>query len=63
MQTVRSKLIHHGASVKFVGKICTLRLNASFRYKTEVDGIYDNLKQEVEVMKVAEHKALYKYRK
>jgi hypothetical protein len=63
MQTVRSKLIHHGASIKFVGKICPLRLNSSYRYQTEVEGIYDGLKQEVQVMKVAEHKALYKYRK
>lgn len=63
MQTVRSKLIHHGASVTFVGKICTLRLNASYHYKTEVEGIYDGLKREVEVLKVAEHKALYIYQK
>ena len=63
MQTARHKLIHHGASVKFVGNVCTLRLNASYRYKTEVTGIYDSLKREVEVQKVAEHRALYTYRK
>ena len=63
MLSLRDKLIHHGASVKFVGKICTLRLNASYRYITEVEGIYQNLKRDVEIQKVAEHKALYRYRK
>ena len=61
METLRSQLIHHGASLSFKQQICTLRLNASYRYKTEVEGIYENLKQEVEVQKVAEHRALYKY--
>ncbi len=63
MQTVRGKLIQHGASVKFIGNICTLRLNASYRYRTEVEGIYHNLRQEVEILKVSEHQALYEYRK
>ena len=62
METLRDKLIHHGASVEFIDKICSLRLNASYRYKTEVSGIYENLKREVEVVKVAEHRALYQYR-
>ena len=63
MQTLRDKLIHHGASLSFVGKICSLRLNASYRYKTEVEGIYQLLKQAVKIQKVAEHKALYVYKK
>ena len=63
MGTLRDKLIHHGASVRFIAGVCNLRLNATFRYKTEVAGIYDNLTREAEVMKVAEHQALYKYRK
>ena len=60
METLRSKLIHHGASVSFRRRICTLGLNASYRYKTEVEAIYANLKQEIEVVKVAENQALYK---
>jgi len=63
METLRDKLIRHGASIEFIDHICSLRLNASYRYKTEVEGIYDNLNREVEVVKVAEHKALYEYRK
>jgi len=39
IDTLRDKLIHHGASVKFIDGICSLRLNASFRYKTELVGI------------------------
>lgn len=63
METLRDKLIRHGASIEFIDRICSLRLNASYRYKTEVEGIYDNLNREVEVVKVAEHQALYEYRK
>jgi hypothetical protein len=63
METLRDKLVRHGASIEFIDRICSLRLNASFRYKTEVEGIYDNLNREVEVVKVAEHQALYEYRK
>ena len=63
METTRHKRIHHGASILRIGKSCTLRLNASDPYKTEVSGIYEKLKREVEVVKVAEHKALYKFKK
>jgi hypothetical protein len=63
METLRLKLIHHGASVQFIGKICTLRLNASYRYKTEVEAILDNLRKEVRLQQVASHKALRKYQK
>ncbi|MBI1925168.1 hypothetical protein HYR99_13080 [Candidatus Poribacteria bacterium] len=63
MQTARHQRIHHGAFVNFVGNVCTLRLNASYRYKTEVAGSYDSRKREVEVQKVAEHRGLYTYRK
>ena len=60
METLRSKLIQHGASLSFKKRICTLRLNASYRYKTEVEGIYDTIKREIEIVKVAEHRALYR---
>ena len=63
METIRHKLIYHGASVRFIGKICSLRLNASFRYKTEVAAILEKLKQEVIIQRVASHKALRKYQK
>ena len=47
METLRNKLIHHGASVEFIDKICSLRLNASYRYKTEVGGIYEGFFKKV----------------
>ena len=63
VETLRHKLIYHGASIKFIDKICSLRLNASFRYKTEVAEILEKLKQEVIVQQVAYHKGLRKYQK
>jgi len=42
---------------------CSLRLNASFRYKTEVATILEKLKQEVKIQQVASHKGLRKYQK
>jgi hypothetical protein len=63
METLRHKLIYHGASVRFIDGICSLRLNASFRYKTEVAAILEKLKQEVIIQQTASHKALRKYQK
>ena len=48
IETLRDKLIHHGASVRFVDGICNLRLNASFRYKTELVEVLNNLRHEVQ---------------
>ena len=63
METLRHKLIYHGASLRFIGKICSLRLNASFRYKTEVAAILESLKQEVVIQQAASHADLRKYQK
>ena len=63
MQTLRDKIIHHGASIRFVGNICTLRLNASYRDKTAVETILSQLKQEVQIQQVRSHNALRKYQK
>ena len=63
METLRHKLIYHGASIKFIYKICSLRLNASFRYKTEVAEILEKLKREVKIQDVASHAVLWKYQK
>lgn len=61
IDTLRDKLIHHGASVKFIDGICSLRLNASFRYKTELVGILNNLRHEAHIQEVASHKDLRRY--
>ena len=58
IETLRDKLIHHGASVRFVDGICNLRLNASYRYKTELVEVLNNLRHEVEIQEIASHKAL-----
>lgn len=63
MQTLRDKLIHHGASIKFVDHICSLRLNASFRYQTELEVVLKNLHREVQIQQVACHKALRNFKK
>ena len=61
MGTLRSKLIQHGASISFVRRKCSLRLNASFRYKTEVEALLENLRREIELQQVANHSDLRKY--
>ena len=61
IDTLRDKLIHHGASVEFIDGICSLRLNASFRHKTELTEILENLRHEAHIQEVASHKALRHY--
>ena len=58
IETLRDKLIHHGASIEFIDGICNLRLNASYRYKIELAEILDNLRHEVYIQRIASHKAL-----
>lgn len=36
METIRDKMIHHGASFDFSDSICYLRVNASFPYQQEM---------------------------
>jgi len=63
METLRDKLIHHGASIKFVGNICSLRLNATFRYQREGKDILENLRREVKIQQISYHKVLRKLSK
>jgi hypothetical protein len=63
METLRHKLIYHGASLRFIRKACSLRLNASYRYKTEVAEILEKLKQEVRIQQASSHKDSRKYQK
>ena len=61
IETLRDKLIHHGAFMRFVDEIRNLRLNASHRVKTELDEILDNLRHEVHIPRMASHKALHDF--
>jgi len=61
IETLRDKLIHHGASIEFIDGICNLRLNASYRYKIELAEILDNLRHEVHIQRIASHKALHDF--
>ena len=44
--------------MRFVDGICNLRLNASYRYKTELVEVLNNLRHEVDIQEIASHKAL-----
>ena len=37
-------MIEHGASVEYVDKICTIRINENYPYKPIIDGILGNLR-------------------
>lgn len=63
METLRDKLIHHGASVQLVARICSLRLNASYRYLSEVESILAKIRLEVKLRQIRKHQALDKFRK
>lgn len=56
METVRNRLIHHGASVKMVDGVITIRLNASFPYQREVIEILQTLRQQVKIEAIHQKK-------
>ncbi len=43
METVRELMIEHGASIKVIEKICTIRLNANYPYKPIIEGVLRDL--------------------
>jgi len=49
METIRNKLIHHGASIELVDGICKIRLNKSFPYQSEVFKIIEMVRQQVKI--------------
>ena len=52
METIRNRLIHHGASVNIRDDIVSLRLNQSFPYQSEVTDILKVLRQQVFLQRV-----------
>ena len=44
METIREIMIEHGASIKFVEGICTIRINDNYPYKPIIDGILGELR-------------------
>jgi len=44
METVRELIIEHGASIKFVEKICTIRINDNYPFKVEIERILNDLR-------------------
>ena len=49
METIRDRLIHHGASIEVVNGIVRIRLNKSFPYQKEVLDILNQLRQQVQI--------------
>lgn len=37
MDTIRELMIEHGASISYIDKVCTIRLNADYPYKPMID--------------------------
>ena len=52
METIRNRLIHHGASVKVVDGVIRIRMNKSFPYQSEILEILKELRQQVQFQKV-----------
>ena len=49
METIRNRMIHHGASVEIVDGVVRIRLNESFSYQSEVFEILKALRLAVKV--------------
>ena len=49
METIRNRLIHHGASIEVVNGVVSIRLNESFPYQKEVLDILNELRQQVQI--------------
>ena len=52
METIRDRLIHHGASIEVVNGIVRMRLNKSFPYQREVIDILNELRQQRKIEEV-----------
>lgn len=44
METVRELMIEHGASISYVDKVCTIRINADYPYKPMIDVVLCQLR-------------------
>jgi hypothetical protein len=44
METVRELMIEHGASIKIIENICTIRINANYPCKQMIDGVLRDLR-------------------
>ena len=44
METIRELIIEHGASIRYVEGICTIRINANYPYKSIIERILENLR-------------------
>lgn len=62
METVRDKMIHHGASVDFSDSICYLRINASFPYQQEMQAALAKLRTFVQIEQIKHSTKLRDYK-
>lgn len=44
METVRELMIEHGASINYVEKVCTIRMNAEYPYQPLIEAALGQLR-------------------
>jgi hypothetical protein len=44
METIRELMIEHGASISYIDKVCTIRINADYPYKSAIDVVLCQLR-------------------
>lgn len=49
METIRNRLIHHGASIEVINGVARVRLNKTFPYQREVLDILNELRRQVQI--------------
>lgn len=44
METIRELMIEHGASIEYIEKICTIRINNNYPYQQLIERILEDLR-------------------
>ena len=47
METIRELIVEHGASIRYVERICTIRINGNYPYKAVIERILGDIRSAI----------------